>query len=86
MTNFNGHDLAPIWAADGKSYYYTSESDGVINAYLRGLDGTERQLTKMKRHPVAFAFRSANGTVAFSYNGEIWTLAPGASEPRRVDR
>ena len=85
LTNFNGHDLAPIWAADGKSYYYTSESDGVINAYLRGLDGTERQLTKMKRHPVRSLSAAANGTVAFSYNGEIWTLAPGASEPRRVD-
>ena len=85
LTGFNGHDLAPIWAADGKSFYYTSESDGIINAYLRGLDGTERQLTKMRRHPVRSLSAAVDGTLAFSYDGEIWVLAPGAAEPRKVD-
>ncbi|MDE5752712.1 MAG: hypothetical protein K2H88_08750, partial [Duncaniella sp.] len=25
LTDFNGHSLNPVWAADGKSYYYTTE-------------------------------------------------------------
>lgn len=84
LTSFPGHDLAPQWSADGKSFYYTSESDGTLNAYLRSLDGTERQLTKVKRHPVRSLSAAKNGTIAFSQDGEIWTLAPGAAEPQKV--
>ena len=34
LTNFNGHDLNPVWAPDNKSFYYISEQDGTLNVWL----------------------------------------------------
>lgn len=84
LTDFNGHDLEPVWAG-ADSFYYVSEQDGTLNIYKRSLDGAETQLTRLQRHPVRSLSASADGnTLAFSWNGEIYTLKPG-SEPRKVD-
>ena len=84
LTDFNGHDLSPVWAADGKSFYYVSEQDGTLNVYKRGLDGKEMQLTKMQRHPVRSLSAAGDGTLAFSWDGEIYTMAPGG-QPKKLD-
>lgn len=84
LTSFNGHDLNPIWLPGQNEYLYVSEQDGTLNVYARSLAGTDRQLTKMQRHPVRSLSASADGkTLAFSWDGEIYTLAPGA-EPKKV--
>ncbi len=83
LTDFNGHDLSPIWASDGKSFYYVSEQDGILNVYKRGLDGKETQITKMERHPVRSLSAANDGTLAFSWDGEIYTVRPGGS-PQKV--
>lgn len=86
LTSFNGHDMNPVWLPGQQEFLYLSESDGTLNVYARAFaDGKERQLTKMQRHPVRSLSVSADGkTLAFSWNGEIYTLVPGA-EPKKVD-
>ena len=86
LTDFNGHDMNPIWLPGQNEFLYLSEQDGTLNVYARSIaGGKERQLTKLQRHPVRSLSASADGkTLAFSYNGEIYTLAPGA-EPKKVD-
>lgn len=40
-------------------------------------------VTKFKTHPVRFLSRGANGTLAFGYDGEIYTMSDkGANPPR----
>lgn len=86
LTDFNGHSLNPVWAADGKSYYYTTEAgSGTLNVHRRTLDGTDTQLTSFDRHPVRSLSAAADGTLAFSWNGEIYTFAPGAAEPQKLN-
>lgn len=84
LTDFNGHDLEPRWAPDGKSFYFVSEEDGTLNIYSRNIDGSnKKQLTKFTKHPVRSLSASTKGTLAFSWDGEIYTLKPGA-EPQKV--
>lgn len=84
LTDFNGHDLMPRWSGDS-SFIYVSEEDGTLNVWTRNVDGTgKRQLTHMKEHPVRDLTRADDGTLAFTWNGEIYTLRDGA-EPSKVD-
>lgn len=83
LTDFNGHDLNPVWASDDR-YYYVSEKDGTLNVYLRDLNGNDTQLTEYKRHPVRSLSASDNGILAYSHDGQIFTLQPG-DEPRLLE-
>lgn len=83
LTDFNGHDLNPVWAA-GDKYYYISEKDGTLNVYQRDIVGNERQLTKHERHPVRSLTAADNGTIAYSHDGQIYTMRPGG-EPRLLE-
>lgn len=84
LTTFNGEDRTPRWAADGRSFYYLSEEDGTFNVYRRNLDGTGKtQLTHHKQNPVRTLSVANNGTLCYSYNGEIYTMQTGG-QPQKV--
>lgn len=86
LTDFDGHDLNPIWSGDNL-ITYLSESDGTLNVWTMTADGKNRmQQTHFANHPVRSltrAGKSDNGRLAFSWNGEIYTMVPG-SEPTKV--
>ena len=42
------------------------------------------QVTRFTRNPVRFLSMAGNGMLSFGYDGELYTLAPGASEPVKV--
>ncbi|MBQ6309116.1 MAG: PD40 domain-containing protein, partial [Prevotella sp.] len=53
LTDTKCENRNPVWAADGKSFYYLSEASGSMNVYKKNIDGTGlRQLTQLKNHPV----------------------------------
>lgn len=84
LTDFGGNDENPVWG-ENETYYYTSEKDGTLNVWTASLDGSNRrQLTHFKNHPVRSLSSSDNGTLAFSYDGEIYTLTPGG-EPKKIN-
>ena len=84
LTSFNGEDRTPVWASDGKSFYYLSEEKGSFNVFKRALDGTtSTQLTHHTKHPVRFLTAADNGTLCYGYDGEIYTMKEG-TEPRKV--
>ena len=84
LTNFNGEDRTPRWAADGNAYYYLSEQDGTFNIYKNQIGGQAKQLTHHTNHPVRFLSVANNGTLCYGYNGEIYTMREGG-EPQRVN-
>ena len=84
MTTFAGEDRNPIWKPSGNGYYYLSEQDGTFNVYEASLSGDSKQLTSFKGNPVRYLSMSNGGTLAFAYDGQIYTLTPG-QEPKRVD-
>ena len=85
LTTFAGENRTPVWASDGKSFYYLSEQSGTLNVHKRNIDGSgDVQLTNLKEHPVRFLSASKNGTLCFGYNGEIYTLKEGG-QPQKVN-
>lgn len=84
LTSFKGEDRNPVWTADGTSFYYLSEEKGLFNVFKRGLNATSAtQLTHFDKHPVRYLSAGSDGTLCFSYNGEIYTMKEG-SQPQKV--
>lgn len=87
LTSHAGEDLNPVISTDGKTVYFLSERDGkTFNVYSLSLDNPAsiRQLTDFTVHPVRFLSRGANGRIAFTYDGEIYTMTDGGSKPEKV--
>ncbi len=84
LTNFNGHDRNAVWAPQNDSFFFLSEEDGTINVYAADLHGNKRKLTSFEKHPVRNLSVSDSGLMAFSWDGEIYTLTDGG-QPKKVD-
>lgn len=80
LTNRGGEDRNPVLSPDKKRVYFLSERDGgSFNVYSFSLDNPAAVTaeTDFKTHPVRFLSQGADGTLAFAYDGEIWTKKPG---------
>ncbi len=85
LTTDNVENRNPVWNRDGKTYYFLSERDGIINVYSATTDGgTPVQLTHFKKYPVRYLSASADGLLCFSWDGTLYTMRPG-SQPQPVN-
>lgn len=87
LTDRPGENTNPVAGTDGQ-FYFLSERDGsqgTVNVYQATIadPSDARPLTKMKDHPVRFLSRAADGTLAFAWDGSIYTLTPGG-RPAKV--
>lgn len=85
ITSFNGEDRNPIFTSTTNQYYFLSERPGSFNVFEGSTTNTNeaKQLSFHSKNPVRFLTASNNGMLCYSYNGEIYTLRPGA-EPAKV--
>lgn len=84
LTHFDGADQSPVWGS-GNTFYYLSEKDGTLNIFESAIgSNSEHQLTKFEKHPVRSLSASDNGILAFSWDGDIYTLKPG-SQPQKLN-
>ena len=85
LSSFDGEDRNPVFDSNNNDFYYLSERSGSFNVYKSSVraPGQAAALTQFKTHPVRFLTRAGNGTLAFSYDGELYTLAPGG-QPKKV--
>lgn len=85
LTAFKGEDRNPVFAKDGDTFYYLSETDGTLNIYRSSISVPDKavQLTFVKGNPVRYISVSDNGTLSYSYNGELYTLKEGG-QPQKV--
>ncbi|MCR5709934.1 MAG: PDZ domain-containing protein [Bacteroidales bacterium] len=87
LTNFNGEDRQPVWAADGDTFFYLSEQGGkTINLFKgsAGNPGKAVKLTSFEKDPVRFVSVASDGTLAFSQNGDLYVMKEG-SQPRKLE-
>ncbi len=84
LTDFAGENRNAVWAPDGKSYYYLSEKDGSFNVYKSAPGAQPVRLTQHTTHPVRFLSIAKDGKMAYSYNGELYTLTDGG-QPSKVN-
>jgi len=85
LTSFKGEDRNPVLSSDETTVFFLSEESGNFNVHKFALDdpSQNQQLTDLKTHPVRF-LSYGSGTMAFSYDGELYTLKDGA-QPEKVD-
>jgi tricorn protease len=85
LSRFKGEDRNPVFDSDDNDFYYLSEQSGSFNVYKSSLRNPDKSVavTKFTKHPVRFLTRAKNGTLAFSYDGELYTLKPGG-EPSKL--
>ena len=83
ITQFAGEDRNPVFG-QGDMMYLLSERSGTFNVHRLDLTAPTNatQLTSFDTHPVRF-LSYGSGTMAFSYDGELYTLEDGA-EPVKV--
>ncbi len=70
----NVAEMDPMWAPDGKSYYFSSDPEGVFNIYQRSLDSDDaRQVTNVASDGVddgvAFPVLARNGNTLLMRRG-----------------
>ncbi len=86
ITDSKAEDRNPVIGPDGATLFFLSERNGSnSNVYSTPLaGGPVTQLTDFTVHPVRFLSVAADGTMAFTQNGELYTMRPG-SRPAKVD-
>ena len=84
ITTFAGEDRNPVLADGDRSFYYLSEESGSFNVQRMSLQGGKpQQITSFKKLPVRFLSASEGGVLCFGYDGEVYTMRPGA-QPQKV--
>lgn len=87
LTSRAGEDRNPVLDDTTGTVYLLSERDGgTFNVYKFPIDNPSQatKLTDFKTHPVRFLSRANNGTLAFTYDGEIYTMAGRAARAAAV--
>ncbi|HYC30212.1 MAG TPA: peptidase S41, partial [Chitinophagaceae bacterium] len=85
VSSFEGEDREPVWGGDDNTVYFLSEKNGNQNIYKTTLGSKDAvQITKMKDNPVRNLTRASDGTMCFTYNGEIYTTKDGGN-PQKVN-
>ena len=78
LTDIAGEDRWPAVMPASSEWFFLSERDGdSFNVYAASdmtPGASVRKLTNFSDHPVRFLSAASDGTLAFTYNGEIFTL------------
>lgn len=87
FTHWRGEDRDGWFSADGKTIFWLSERSGSFNVWKQAAsgEGQPEQVTFHQKHPVRFLSRTAQDDLVYGFDGEIWLLAAGTREPRRVE-
>ncbi|MFA6958143.1 MAG: LpqB family beta-propeller domain-containing protein [Thermoanaerobaculia bacterium] len=94
----DGHDLKrvvdrgakslwPMWAADGRSFFFTSDRSGAENLWSSDLEGRAKQLTGFTDGRLIWPSISRDGrAIVFERDFRLWTVdaAAGAATPIAV--
>ncbi len=81
LTTFAGEDRVPRLSADGKTVYFLSERDGSFNVYSFPLDRPQEvtRHTTHTTHPVRSLSIAKNGTLCYTFDGQLYVKRPNAS-------
>ena len=86
LTDYKGEDRDPEWTSDNRGFYFLSEREGAMNVFRQTLrPGLEpKRLTDFKNHPVRDLSASPEGTVVFSWHGELYRMIRDG-KPERIE-
>ena len=85
LSNFKGEDRNPVFGLND-DFYYLSETSGSFNVHHSTFSNPEKttQISKFTMYPVRYLSISDNGTLCYSFNGQIYTQKKN-EEPKKVE-
>ena len=85
LTTTKSEDRCPVYDAKTNTLYWLSEENGTLNVWSQTLtEGSKaKRLTNFTEMPVRYLTASQDGTLCFSWDGELYTLKAGSS-PKKV--
>ena len=86
LSTFEGEDRNPVFTSDGDTFYFLSEKGGkTINVFRSSLSSpsVQTQITFAEKDPVRFLTVSDDGTICYSFNGELYTKKEG-QDPKKL--
>lgn len=85
LTTNVGEDRNPVLGADNRLYFLSERNGGSFNVYSAPIDNPEQAeaVTFFTKHPVRFLSIADNGTLCYSFMGEIYTQTSGKN-PEKV--
>jgi len=84
LSTFEGEDRSPVFSPDEKEIYFLSERSGSFNVWKLDRQGNnEVQISFFEKFPVRSLSVSQDGTLCYSFDGEIYTQKPG-EDPVKV--
>lgn len=85
LSDFRGEDRNAIWTPQQDAFHWLSEQGGSFNVWRRSIEGgSPQQITFHKDHPVRFLSGARDGSLVYAFDGEIWRLPAGTTQPQRV--
>ncbi|SDG48936.1 S41 family peptidase [Alloyangia pacifica] len=97
FTRYRGSDRSPAFSADGSELFWATEmpeagigdpdaAPETFNIWRMPLagEGAPTRVTSHDRLPVRFVSAADDGTLAYTYDTQIWRLDPGAAAPVQV--
>jgi len=85
LSDAKGENRNPVLTADGKTVYFLSERGGSFNVFRFGAADpkTVTAVTSFKKNPVRFLTIAKEGTLCYTYEGEIYIQAQGG-KPQKI--
>ncbi|MHC4975571.1 MAG: S41 family peptidase [Planctomycetota bacterium] len=86
LTDFPGEDREPVVSDDGEWVYFLSERNGDSNIFRMRTSnpGEVQQLTRFEDHPVRHLSIAGDGTMVFSWHGDLYRMT-GDGQPTMVE-
>ena len=85
LTDRGAKHMWPMWAPDGRTLYYMSDSSGAQNIWTLPLGGTPRQVTRFTNGRVIWPSISYDGrTIVFERDFEVWKLDMTSGQASQV--
>lgn len=84
LTDWQGEDRSPLPVGDAV-YFLSERNSGSFNVFKMDAKNPQQveQISKFDKHPVRFLSAAKDGTLSYSYNGEIYLQKPGG-QPAKV--
>jgi Tol biopolymer transport system component/C-terminal processing protease CtpA/Prc len=85
LTDGTARDSWPMWAPDGRGFYFVSDRGGIQNVWYRPLEGAPRAVTSFRDGRVVWpAIAARAGRIAFERDFGIWIVDTASGKTAAV--
>ncbi|MCR4995371.1 MAG: PDZ domain-containing protein [Bacteroidales bacterium] len=86
LTTTKSEDRCPVYVQSSNTLYWLSEASGTLNVWCQPLDSKAKaqQLTFFTEMPVRYLSAANDGTLCFSWDGELYTMQK-TKKPQKVN-